>query len=369
MLNILFISQYLNVAGTEAFMMNVIRKIDKKKFQVDFLVFSDEESCYSKEAQSLGTTVFRLPSRREGLKYYKTLNSFFKEKCDYYHVIHFCGGNVSSIAPIYYAYKYHIPIRIVHSHSSSCDGFHNKILHFINRLLLPRLATHFFACSTMAAFFFFRNHKCAIIKNGIDIRKYASNKEKRRLSRMKFGIANTTHVIGHIGRFEAVKNHGMIVDVFNSYHTLYPDSLLMLVGVGMLQKEVKMKVNDMGLCGKVLFLGERNDISDLLCCMDCFLMPSLYEGLPFVLVEAQTVGVPCVISNTISPDVKLIPSLCFLDLNKSPLVWADRINKVIIKGMCMDAVKYVSQAGFDIMSTVKYLEEVYSSNNSVDEMT
>lgn len=362
MINILFISQYLNVGGTETFMMNILRNIDKSKFHIDFLVFSKESSSYSQEAEALGSTIYRLPDRRCGIKYYYRLNIFFRQKANNYHVIHFCGGNVSSIAPVYFANKYHIPIRIIHSHSSSCDGFHNKVFHSINRLLLPKLSTHFFACSTKAASFFFRNHKCTIIKNGIDVRKYAYSKERRQLFRSNYNIAKETHVIGHIGRFETVKNHNMILDIFRSYHILYPDSLLVLVGSGTLFKEVKAKVNGMGLSDKVLFLGERNDIPEILCSMDCFLMPSLYEGLPFVLIEAQTSGVPCIVSDTINQDVKIIPYLCFLSLKEHVNTWTETINEVITDRKRVDAVRYVSNAGYDILSTVKYLESTYISD-------
>lgn len=360
MTNVLFISQYLNVAGTETFMMNVLKNIDKNKFQVDFLIFSEEESSYSKEAKLLGSNIYRLPSRRNGMIYYKELDRFFRQKANIYHAIHFCGGSVSSIAPVYFAYKYHIPVRIVHSHNSSCDGFHNKVFHSINRLFLSKLATHFFACSTKAASFFFGKHECTIINNGIDMGKYMYNEERRKLFRTNHNIMETTHVIGHIGRFETVKNHSMIVEVFKSYCTSFSDSLLVLVGTGTLQKEIQEKVGSMGLSDKVLFLGERNDIPDILCSMDCFLMPSLYEGLPFVLVEAQTSGLPCIVSNTINKDAKILPDFYFLDLKDNVEIWSEAIREAITERKRIEALKDVRGAGYDILSTVKYLESVYS---------
>lgn len=359
MINILFISQYLNVAGTETFMMNVIRKINRSKFHVDFLIFSNEETRYSEEAESLGARIHRLPCRREGVKYYKKLNDFFKKQGRNYHAIHFCGGNISSIAPIYMAYKYHIPIRIIHSHNSSCDGIHNKLLHAINRLFLPILGTHYFACSIKAAHFFFGKRKCDVIKNGIDVDKYAYDEQRRMSFRQKNGISEKTAVVGHIGRFEAVKNHDMVLAVFQHYHKLNPDSLLILVGTGSLFEKVKEKVGAMGLLQNVLFLGERSDIPDILCCMDCFLMPSFYEGLPFVLVEAQASGLPCVVSNTVNYDAKIIPNLKFLSLKDDPIVWAEAMIDSIKKNDRNNAIEFINKAGYNLASTITFLENVY----------
>lgn len=359
MLNILFISQDLNVAGTETFMMNVIRRINRNKFHIDFLIFSKKESRYSKEAQSLGATIYHIPSRREGIKYYKALNEFFKRQSHHYHAIHFCGGDVSCIAHIYFAYRYHIPIRIIHSHSSNCDRFHNKLLHGINRLFLPILGTHNFACSAKAAHFFFGNHKYTIIKNSIDIEKYAYNEERRILFRQKNGIAKETTVIGHIGRFETVKNHDMILRIFQHYHKSNPNSLLILVGTGTLLEKMKEKSNNMGLSQHVLYLGERNDIPEVLCSMDCFLMPSFYEGLPYVLIEAQASGLSCVIADTIDRDVQIIPNLKFQSLNDTPSIWAITIKNNLNKIDRHTAIEHINKAGYNLTSTIKFLEYTY----------
>lgn len=363
-IKILFISQYLNVAGTEAFMMNVLRKINKTRFHIDFLIFSEEESNYSNEVEKSGSIIYRLPNRRSGFKYYKQLNLFFMEKSNEYQVFHFCGGNVSSIAPLYYAYKHNIPIRIVHSHSSSCEGFHNILLHYFNRLFIPKFCTHLFACSSKAAKFFFGKRKAEIIKNGINVNSYIFNRQEREQFRNELGISTPTKVVGHIGRFEEVKNHSFIIDVFKKFNELNPDSALILVGIGSLFEDIRKKVEHWGLSNNVHFLGERTDIPKILSAMDCFLMPSIYEGLPFVLIEAQASGLPCVISNTINKDAKITPYLHYCELNSDVTKWVNTIENALSFENRENATQYIEKAGFNINETIKFLETTYSNYDS-----
>lgn len=357
--NILFISKWFSVAGTETFMMNVLRNINKQQFHIDFLLFSESTSAYSEEAERLGSKIHRLPARNTGLRYYRSLDEFFKKNAGQYNAIHFCGGNLSSIAPIYYAYKYKIPIRIIHSHSSDSQGMVNKILHLINRRFIPLLGTCSLACSSLAAKYFFGKKECAIIKNGVDTNKYKFNEERRILFREKYDISPSTHVLGHIGRFDEVKNQMFLVDIFFEYKKKYSDAKLLLVGTGILEDQVKRKVKDRGIVDDVLFLGVRNDIPDILCAMDCFVMPSLFEGLPFVLVEAQTSGLPCVISNTINKDSKLTPYLRFRGLNDDLELWLEDIRGLIGKNNREEGVNYTDEQGFNIRTTVQYLENLY----------
>lgn len=360
MINILFISHYLNVAGTETFMMNVLRNINRKHFHIDFLIFSEEESIFSREAEELGALIYRLPSRRTGLKYYKSLERFFKKHAIDYLAVHFCGGSVSSIAPLYYAYKYKIPVRIVHSHNSNCEGIHNMIFHKVNRLFLSILCSNFLACSSKAARFFFLNKKnVVVIKNGIDIDAYTFDCKRRENFRKKFGISPLTRVIGHIGRFENVKNHSFIIDIFKRFNEKETDSVLILVGTGSLLETIKMKIENLGLSHKVYLLGERSDVPDVLFGLDCFLMPSLFEGLPFVLVEAQTTGLPCVVSNTINKDVKISQFLHFVHLDDDVDKWVNVIQYAMQNLNRSHAAEYVKETGFDIKSTIRYLENIY----------
>lgn len=364
MKKILFISQHLNRAGTEAFMMNVFRGVDKKRFQVDFLVYNWKQTDYSQEVEAAGNKVWRVPSRRESpFGWYRSLNIFFATHAHEYVAIHFCGNVLTAIAPIVLAYLYRIPIRISHSHNSSSEGWHNKLFHILQRGIAKRLTTHHFACSTLAAKWFFGNSSAIIIKNGIDTQKFAFDSLIRDKVRLQNGISPTTKVIGHIGRFEAEKNHTFIVEVFAEYCKTQPDALLMLVGKGNLMDVIKEKVKLLNLTEKVCFMGERSDVSNLLQAMDLFLMPSTFEGQPFVLIEAQCTGLPCLISDVINQDICLTENVIHYSLRQSAKEWGDKISVILASYQRKSEHKLIEQKGYSIAETIAYLEKVYDGKD------
>ena len=364
MKRILFISQHLNRAGTEAFMMSVFRGIDKKRFQVDFLVYNWKQTDYSQEVETAGNKVWRVPSRRESpIGWYRSLNSFFKEHAKEYAAIHYCGNGLTAIAPIILAHHYRIPIRISHSHNSSSEGWHNKLFHILQRGIAKRLTTHHFACSTLAAKWFFGNSPAIIIKNGIDTQKFAFDSLIRDKVRLQNDISPTTKVIGHIGRFETEKNHTFIVEVFAEYCKKQPDSLLMLVGKGSLMGVIKEKVKLLNITEKVCFMGERSDVSNLLQAMDLFLMPSTFEGQPFVLIEAQCAGLPCLISDVINQDICLTNNIKRYSLKRSAKEWANEAAAILAPYQRKSEQKVIEQKGYSIAETIAYLEKVYDGKD------
>ena len=360
MKNILFISQWLAIGGTETFMMNVLRNVNKDKYHIDFLIFSNSSSNYSIEAESRGCTIYRLPPRSKGITYYIELRKFFKEEAKTYHVIHFCGGNVSSIAPIYYAWKYNIPVRIIHSHSTNSIGFVNKTLHLTNRYLLRVLGNEYLACSSSAAKYFFGNQDVYIVKNGISTDVYNYSSENRTKIREAFHIKESTHVLGHIGRFDDNKNQSFLIDILKHYQQIHEDACLILIGEGPQENRIKNKCKELEISKNVLFLGMRKDIHELLSAMDCFIMPSYFEGLPFVLIEAQATGLPCVVSDSIGTDSKMSRHFSFLSLNSPLTEWVSTIrNHIINVENRKEGVDCIIKAGYDIKSTIEYLEKLY----------
>ena len=366
MKKVLFISQYLNRAGTETFMMNVFRGVDHSRFQVDFLLYNWVQTVYSLEVEAAGSKVWRVPCRRESpIKWYCSLNKFFKSHAQEYSAIHFCGNGLTAIAPIVFAYCYGVPVRISHSHSSSSEGLHNKLFHILQRGIAKRLTTHHFACSTLAAKWFFGNSPAVIIKNGIDIQKFAFDNERRSQVRFQNNIKPTTKVIGHIGRFEAEKNHAFLVDVFAEYCRLQPDALLMLVGKGSLMDAIKEKAERLSIGDKVCFMGERSDVSELLQAMDLFLMPSTFEGQPFVLIEAQCAGLPCLISDVINQDICLTNNIHRYSLKRTVEEWAAEIVAMLASSQRESGHKMIEQKGYSIAGTISYLEKVYDGKEGI----
>lgn len=362
MKNILFISEHFNMAGTETFMLNVVRASDKTQYHYDFLIFRPSDNNYREEAEELGCHFYILPPRfKSPTLYLKSLDTFFKCHAKKYVAVHWCGGAISSIAPLWYAHKYKIHNIIVHSHNSSCTGLHTRLLHSVFKHMLPKYCNHFFACSTSAAKFFFGKKDAVIIKNGIDLKKYRFNKDIRKQYRDDFGIDSETFVLGHIGRFEEVKNHSFLLEVFIETLKKRENSALFLIGKGSLEESIRERVRHMGIEKKVLFMGERDDVDKCVQAMDIFVMPSLYEGLPFVLVEAQAAGLPCVISDTINDDAVICPSTFKLPLSQKAENWAKKILDILEKYIRIDTSNYLIEKGFSIRNTTDYLEKIYSS--------
>ena len=292
--------------GVESVIMNYYRHLDHSKVQFDFICDEDSTRIPYDEIKKLGGRVFLVPKYQNLPKYLKALEKLFKE--NQYRIVH-SNINTLSVFPLYAAKKAGVPFRISHSHSTSNPKeWKRNLIKNILRPFSKRYATDYFACSELAGRYLFGNKafdqgKVKIIHNAIDIEKFKFDEVARKKLRKGFGIKDSTIVIGHVGRFVQQKNHTFLVDVFNEYYKKNPDSKLLLVGSGPLEDEIKKKVERLGLKDSVLFLGQRDDINKLYSVMDVFCLPSLYEGLPVVGVEAQAAGLPTIFSNRISKEV------------------------------------------------------------------
>ena len=292
--------------GVESVIMNYYRHLDHSRVQFDFICDEDSTRIPYDEIKKLGGRVFLVPKYQNLPKYLKVLEKLFKE--NQYRIVH-SNINTLSVFPLYAAKKAGVPIRISHSHSTSNPKeWKRNLIKNILRPFSKRYATEYFACSELAGRYLFGNKafdrgKVKIIHNAIDIEKFKFDEVARKKLRKEFGIKDSTVVIGHVGRFVQQKNHTFLVDVFNEYHKKNLDSKLLLVGSGPLEDEIKKKAERLGLKDSVLFLGQRDDINKLYSVMDIFCLPSLYEGLPVVGVEAQAAGLPTIFSNRISEEV------------------------------------------------------------------
>lgn len=362
MKRILFISQYLNRNGTEAFMMSVFRGIDRTRFCADFLLYSQQETDYSREVVANGGRIFRVPSRRENpIGWYKSLFLFFKKHHKEYSAIHFCGNSVNAMAPIVMAWMFRIPIRIVHAHNSSCQGRSVEIQHKLNRDMAYCMSNVHYACSSAAAKWFFKDKDAEIVKNGIDLDKFKYDTQLRQSKRHELGIEDDCVVIGHVGRFVPEKNHALLIDIFKQYVALVPTARLMLVGNGPLLNEMQSKVKELGLEDSVLFLKERSDVNELMQAMDVFVMPSVFEGAPYVLIEAQAAGLPCLISNRINQDICLTSYVKSEGIEVAPDVWASQISSMLGTHRRTSDQSDIISAGYSIKDTIRKLEKIYTA--------
>lgn len=345
--------------GVESVIMNYYRHLDRSKVQFDFICDEDSTRIPYDEIKKLGGRVFLVPKYQNLPKYLKVLEKLFKE--NQYRIVH-SNINTLSVFPLYAAKKAGVPIRISHSHSTSNPKeWKRNLIKNILRPFSKRYATDYFACSEVAGRYLFGNKsfdrgKVKIIHNAIDVEKFKFDEVARKKLRKEFGIKDSTIVIGHVGRFVQQKNHTFLVDVFKEYHKKNPDSKLLLVGSGPLEDEIKKKVEKLGLKNSVLFLGQRDDINKLYSAMDVFCLPSLYEGLPVVGVEAQAAGLPCVFSDKITNDTVITKdtTLSKLELKK----WLIILNNIELESRNAKILD-----DFNIKISVSDLVKLYRSEN------
>jgi len=357
----------LGRGGLESFVMNLYRVTDKTQIQFDFLLTSPGGE-YEVEAKALGARIFYSKSRALGLRQYKKdLDFFFAKHIGEFQAVHLHASSLSSIEPLVYAKKYNVPIRIIHSHSSSVKRnlkfrlFH-QVSHLINKTRIKSLATHYFGCSDKALDWMYAytgiRSKAIMINNGIETSKFAFNIHTRNEVRNEFGLTNQ-FVVGHIGSFIHVKNHSFLIKLFRELLKDIPDAKLILIGDGELRDAIIRQIHSYGIENKVILTGSRGDINRLLQAMDLLIMPSFFEGLPVSLVEAQCAGLPIFASDTISKDVAITPNITFLSLKEDLSVWIESIKKIHKEIVRQDSTEYIVNAGFDINQTVSFVCDIY----------
>lgn len=253
---------------------------------------------------------------------------------------------------------------IFHSHAAGVDGSHRKLklfIHKVCRRMLKYLGTDFVSCSELAARWMFPNisdSNITKIKNGVDLEKFRYNKEVRLAMRKELGIKDG-YIVGHVGRFAYQKNHIYLIDVFSELCKTNDNVKLLLVGEGNLEDEIRGKVKALQLDEKVIFYGTTDTVEKIFCAMDIFVLPSNFEGLPIVGVEAQASGLPVIFSDTITSEAGIIKNICFLPIDKQSIGrWCECINDYL-KLDRKDSFNDMKAAGFGLEDTIRSFYELY----------
>lgn len=357
LIRVLHIVTSMNRGGLETMIMNYYRHIDRKHVQFDFLVHRYQKGAYDDEIEKIGGKIYRISKLNPfSLKYRKAIDAFFKN--NKYDIVH-CHLDCMSSIPLKYAKKNGIAIRIAHAHSSSQDKNIKYVLKLYYKTQIKKYATDLFACSVDAGNWMFKGNNFTIIRNAIDSDLYKFNPDIRAAIRKEFNIPENAFTVGHVGRFSTVKNHKFIVEVFLKIHDSNKNSFLLLIGDGELKQEIKDKIKELNLDNNVIFAGIRKDVSNILQAMDVFLFPSLYEGLPLSLIEAQSSGLKCFISDRVSSESIITNNVKLISLSKSPKEWADRILKYKDGYDRLDCSYFVKCSGFDIIENSNLLESYY----------
>ena len=344
--------------GLETMLMNYYRHIDRTKVQFDFLTHRQERAAYDDEIEALGGKIYRLPRLIPWSKHYlSALDDFFTSHPEY-KVIHVHQDCLSSII-LKVAAKHGVPVRVAHSHNANQDRDIKYPVKLFCMRSIPKYATHLFACSTAAGDWMFRGAPYQLFANATDTLRFSFSAARAVEMRGKLGISKNTLVIGHVGRFWAQKNHTFLIDIFSQIAAKESNSRLLLIGNGGRFEEIQEKVKALNLADKVIFTGVRADIPDLMQAMDIFVLPSLYEGLPVTMVEAQASGLPCVISDKVPPECILTDGLVdVMPLSASPGAWAGKIlaKRAIPR---TDRRAEIAAHGFDITTEAVKLQEFY----------
>lgn len=367
MIRVLHIFGIMNIGGAETMIMNVYRNIDRSKIQFDFLCMSKEKGDYEEEIKQLGGKIYKIeaPSKVGYIQHIKDIIRICKNYGPY-QAIHIPTMFHSGIVCLA-AYISKIPVRIVHSHSASEEEKNAKrrIYNFWCRRLINIFSTVKIACGEAAREFLFGNSKKAkkqviILKNGIDIKKFSSiNKERMLEAKKQLGIKESQLVIGHVGRFTKVKNHKFFIKLAKFFNE--EDYVILLIGDGELKEYIENEIKERHLENKFILTGKRNDINTMMAIMDVFVMPSIYEGFPMVLIEALASGKNCVVSDGISKEVDIDKgSIEFISLNESIQKWINEIvRKANEKVNMKSRTKILEKNGFSIDKTTEILTKIY----------
>ncbi|CAH8286147.1 glycosyltransferase involved in cell wall biosynthesis [Mariniflexile fucanivorans] len=376
-IRILQVLTIMNRGGAETMIMNYYRAMDRTKVQFDFLLHRPDQGAFDKEILSLGGKIYRMPaiSPKNYFLYKKQLNLFFNTHKEY-KIIHSHLNALSSII-LKIAKKNDVPIRIAHSHLAVEPFIIKKLLkkntdivatikdtlQSLVKYRVNKNATHYFACGLKAGEWLFGKEnlkKVTVINNAINASLFTYSSSKTEESK-SFLQLDGKKVIGHVGRFNEQKNHFFLIKIFKEIYELDKNCHLVLIGDGNLMPLIEKEAKKLNINKNVHFLGLQENIPFLIQSFDLFLFPSLYEGLPVTLIEAQASGIPIVTSNTVTKEAKITNLITFLDLNNSEKKWADAVLQNL-KNSKTDTYKSIVKNNYDIFENAKKLQTFYLNN-------
>ncbi|HJC57268.1 MAG TPA: glycosyltransferase family 1 protein [Candidatus Eisenbergiella intestinipullorum] len=368
------------LGGAESRVMDSYRHLDRSRIQFDFCVHSQQEGFFDKEIESLGGHVYRVPRFRvtNWIEYRRAWKAFFREHPGYAAV----HGHMTSTASIYLpiAKAAGVPLTIAHARSAGVDpGLKGAMTRFLRRNL-GKKADVCLTCSRLAGEAVFgekmvKEGRVITVPNAIDAKEFAFSEQVRQRKRSELGIGEQEFVIGHVGRFGHMKNHAFLLDVFAQLHKRLPDSRLLLVGEGGLMDSIREKATALGLSGRVIFAGNQAKVADYYMAMDFFVFPSIFEGLPGSVIEAQAAGLRCLVSDSVTDEVLITPLAQALPLSDGAAAWAGNVlersgseNSAQSPGAYRrkQMAQAIKDAGFDVSDQVRFLEGLYLGRETAD---
>lgn len=383
----------VGLGGAESRIMDLYRQMDRDEIQFDFLVHScavqsgfltvfrdggtasrpENDSClrkpqfYDEEIKSLGGRIFVLPKFRvyNYFSYQKAVTSFFAM----HHEFRVVQGHMTSTAAIYLpiAKRFGIPLTVAHARNAGVVKGPKGIATRCFRRGLAKKADVLFACSHLAGEDVFGKEameqgRVRIIHNAIDVKRFVFDETKRQAAREDLQVTDKL-VLGHVGRFDYQKNHPYLLEVFAAVCEKRSDAVLLLLGDGQARPAMEERCRELGIAERVKFLGNRKDTQRFYQAMDVFLLPSFFEGLPGVLVEAQAAGLACIVSDTVTREAEATDLISWLSIDEPPARWAEEIEKRASYER-RDTQKELTEAGFDVSTQAAGYTAFYKEGDS-----
>jgi glycosyltransferase involved in cell wall biosynthesis len=366
-IRVLQIGMTKNVGGLETYLMQQFDYLDKSQVTYDFVnITSEDEIVFKYKILQAGSHIYGVRSRHSNpIRHYWQWIKLLHNIAGEYKAIVLNSNSITYVFPIFIARFFGIPMRIMHSHNSGFEqriGFIKKIIIAINKQLLKWGASDYFACSQLAGRWMFgKDASFKVIPNAIECDKFKFDSSIRAKMRKALQV-DGKFVVGHVGRFTYQKNHTFLIEIFREIHKMNSQAVLLLIGDAVndmsYYESAKKQIAQEELTGCVKFLGMRNDVPDLMKAMDCFILPSRFEGLPVVGIEAQAAGLPCFFSDTITREVGITDLAEFISFDKSAQQWAQIINQEKYINRAFAAEK-VANAGYDISNVAKKIQQYY----------
>ena len=360
MINIAFEGMTNNTGGKETYIINVFNALNKEKYKCYFIAY-DKEIAYEQYLKDNGAIVVHITSRNQNFfRFKKELNMFFSS--NHIDVLWAHKTTLSSCEVLSIAKKHNVPVRMIHSHcSENMGGKLTYILHTINKMTIDRKATVRVACSDVASKWFFGDKKSIILKNAIDLYRFKFNPVIREKMRKELDVEDK-YVVGHIGRFGIEKNHAKLLSVFKELHNQDNNTVLILCGDGEERANIEKRINELKLNDCVKLMGVVKNVNDYLQAFDIVVMPSLFEGLPFSLMEAQASGLKCVVSDTVSSESNVVGWNVSVGLNSPDTEWVEAINNLRELYNRDDGYSILKEKGFDFKDCINKVEKIINNH-------
>lgn len=342
-----------SINGITNVILSYYRQVNKKDIVYEFLMSGLMDESIKQEMELNKTRIHQGPQRKKNpLGYWLALNKLIKT--EKFNVIHIHGNSATITPEIILAYINKVEQIIVHSHNTKCNypTIHKILKRYMNRFITDKIA-----CSSEAGDWMF-THQYKVLKNGIRIQNYKYRDTVREVVRQKYGIENK-FVIGHVGNFVEAKNHEFIIKTCTEYFKQDDNAVVLLVGDGPLRVQLEMQILELGVSDKIIMAGKVSNANEILQGMDVFLFPSIHEGAPLSIIEAQTSGLHVVMSSNVSRDANVSNRLSVLELHDDVKKWCNELEKCKKKNDRKIVYNDIKKSEYNVENTIRELKKIY----------